>query len=250
MSNTEPAKSLMPSNKTTTVVESIKPSKSFLDMLPKENLWVITDQALNRETGYKSRFIGLDSTIGCSVEELALQHFGLNEGGWTGSHCEGSFVKNLFALMMWDVIFDDTIPNVFATPFQRSPLDFGTEHFAQIRKDTLNQKLDEIGKSTRHKIVQDVFCAWTSHYGTECIISWNRVDVEILAVVAGCIGGRFLANLFRVLASTKRHVGGGMPDLLLWRINNREKTIWDAKDLKGMDMLDEEFRLEKHYAKP
>ena len=70
------------------------------------------------------------------------------------------------------------------------------------------------------------------------------MDIEILAVVAGCIGGRFLANLFLVLASNYRHWGGGMPDLLLWRINNREKTVWDAKDLKGMDMLDEEFRLE------
>ena len=38
-----------------------------------------------------------------------------------------------------------------------------------------------------------------------------------------------------------------MPDLLLWRINNREKKIWDAKDLEG---IDEEFNpkhiMQKH----
>ena len=250
MANSKAEPSATLSNDTTNISENSKivmehgnASKSFLDMLPKENLWVITDKALNRETGYKSRFIGFDSTIGCSVEELALQHFGLNEGGWTGSHCEGSFVKTLFALLMWDVIFDDTIPNVFATPFQRAPLDFGTEYFAQIRKDALNRKLNEIANSTRQKIVKDVFGTWCSQFGTDCIISWNRVDIETLAVVAGCIGGKFLANLFRVLASNYRHWGGGMPDLLLWRIHNREKSIWVAKDLKDTNAIDEGFSL-------
>ena len=114
------------------IINNENASKSFLEALPKEHLWVITDKALNRETGYKSRFIGFDNEIGCSVEELVLQHFQLNEGGWTGLHCEGSPMRTLFGLLMWDVIFIDDVPNVFATAFQRCPLDFGMEEFALI----------------------------------------------------------------------------------------------------------------------
>ena len=217
------------------IINNENASKSFLEALPKEHLWVITDKALNRETGYKSRFIGFDNEIGCSVEELVLQHFQLNEGGWTGLHCEGSPMRTLFGLLMWDVIFIDDVPNVFATAFQRCPLDFGMEEFAQARETPIKEKLLEISIMTKLQLIKHIFFLWDLHYGTECIIPWDRIQVEILSVIAGCLGGKHLSNIFSVLASNYRHWGGGLPDLLLWRIKNRSEKLWLAKELIDND---------------
>lgn len=42
-----------------------------------------------------------------------LQHLSQREeGGWAGWHCEGSPVRGLWALLMWDVLFMD-VPEVF-----------------------------------------------------------------------------------------------------------------------------------------
>jgi hypothetical protein len=43
-------------------------------------------------------------------------------GRWKGWHCEGSILRSLFGILMWDVFFQD-VPNVFYTPYQDQPLD-------------------------------------------------------------------------------------------------------------------------------
>lgn len=53
----------------------------------------------------------------CSVEQLAIFHYreqGYNEG----IHGEGMTFNLLFTLIMWDVIFCDTVPDVFRNPYQ------------------------------------------------------------------------------------------------------------------------------------
>lgn len=46
------------------------------------------------------------------VENLALRYYSTRES-LNGMHCENSLGKTLFGLLMWDVIFDDTVPFVF-----------------------------------------------------------------------------------------------------------------------------------------
>lgn len=66
--------------------------------------------------GVKSIFYGEDGER-CGVEQLALQYYAGEGGGWQGVHTESGIWLTLFGLLMWDVIFAD-IPNVFCTKFQ------------------------------------------------------------------------------------------------------------------------------------
>ncbi len=45
-------------------------------------------------------------------------------GGWIGWHCEGSFLMSLFSIMMWDIIFEVEVADVFQNRYQDAPLDF------------------------------------------------------------------------------------------------------------------------------
>ena len=49
--------------------------------------------------------------------------------GW---HCEGSVLRSLFGLLMWDQIFVDC-PDVFLTPYQDAPLDLCFPNFIRTR---------------------------------------------------------------------------------------------------------------------
>ena len=71
------------------------------------------DRARVIQIGVKSRFVGYGDGAACTVEGLVLQHLSqVEEGSWAGWHCEGSPVRGLWALLMWDVIFMD-VPEVF-----------------------------------------------------------------------------------------------------------------------------------------
>lgn len=87
-----------------------------------ENLVLDTNQVhfqgrpVNCETGAKSRFYGEDGEQ-CGVEQLALQYYAVEGGGWEGVHTESGIWLTIFGLVMWEILFCD-IPNVFRTNFQ------------------------------------------------------------------------------------------------------------------------------------
>lgn len=58
------------------------------------------------------------TTVLCSVEELALDHYRRN-GFDQGIHGEGSTFSTLCGLLLWDVIFMDGVPDVFRNAYQR-----------------------------------------------------------------------------------------------------------------------------------
>ncbi len=60
---------------------------------------------------------GSNDVTYCSVEQLALYHY-KQQGYPEGIHGEGLTFNILFILLMWDVIFCDSVPDVFRTPFQ------------------------------------------------------------------------------------------------------------------------------------
>ena len=74
------------------------------------------------------------------VENLALRYY-FNHETLNGMHCENSLGTTFFGLLMWPVIYDDTIPYVFQSPFQSVPLDFGTKYFYLSRKTIADKRL-------------------------------------------------------------------------------------------------------------
>lgn len=65
-------------------------------------------------------------------EENKQFHTVVRCGGWQGWHCEGSLLRSLFGLLMWDVVYCD-MPDVFQTPYQDAPLDLRFPSFSRKR---------------------------------------------------------------------------------------------------------------------
>lgn len=185
------------------------------DHQPKEDC--IMGRRLDAEIGKKSRFIGHGDGDICNVEELALQHYE-EEGGWWGLHCEGSVVRILFSLLLWDVIFTP-LPDVFQNPFQDSPLDLSFPLvFYENRKALIEDSLLALSQSTARSLAQDIRQAYESYYGLICRgCAWNRYELHVLQAIGVSLGGGGLAAAFRPLCVNYKHFCGGMPDLILIR---------------------------------
>ncbi|KAF5950517.1 hypothetical protein HYC85_012510 [Camellia sinensis] len=76
----------------------------------------VQGRPLNCRTGMKSRFYGEDGEQ-CGVEQLAMQYYAGEGGGWQGVHTESGIWLTIFGLLLWDIIFSN-VPDVFCTRFQ------------------------------------------------------------------------------------------------------------------------------------
>ncbi|XP_020111867.1 fanconi-associated nuclease 1 homolog isoform X2 [Ananas comosus] len=174
------------------------------------------------EVGAKNVFYGYDGKL-CGVEQLALQYYAEEGGGWRGIHSESGIWMTIFGLLMWDVLFAD-IPDVFRSKFQVAPLDLDTDDFYEVRKSLIETQLKRIHEGMAEEIL---ISSWELHHGTSCRgVRWDSHSPSDLRAAVSCIGGRCLASLCRHLALDYRNWSSGMPDLLLWRFHgdNTNKT--------------------------
>ncbi|KAK8572824.1 hypothetical protein V6N13_048390 [Hibiscus sabdariffa] len=213
---------------------------SFSESLKRKIIEVnIQGRPLNCETGRKSRFYGEDGEQ-CGVEELALQYYATDGGGWHGVHTESGIWMTIFGLLMWDILFSD-VPNVFRTRFQTAPLDMETDHFYSARKSLIESHLQKVHDGLAEEIL---ITSWELHMGTACRgVNWDRHSLSDLRAAASCIGGPCLASLCRHLAQDYRSWSRGMPDLLLWRFHGDYKGEAKLVEVKGpRDQLSEQQR--------
>ncbi|KAF8733066.1 hypothetical protein HU200_015427 [Digitaria exilis] len=200
----------------------------------------IERRPLNCETGAKNVFYGYDGEL-CGVEQLALQYYADEGGGWQGTHSEGGIWMTIFGLLMWDVMFAD-IQDVFQSKFQTAPLDLETDDFYKSRKELAESQLKKIQDGMAEEML---ISSWELNQGTACRgVNWDRHSLTDLRAVVGCIGGHRLALLLRHLAVDYRSWSSGMPDLLLWRFLD-ERGGGEAKlvEVKGpRDQLSEQQR--------
>ncbi|KAE9341235.1 hypothetical protein PF008_g10729 [Phytophthora fragariae] len=200
----------------------------------------IIGRPLNRQTGEKSRFVGYDDEP-CTVEQLVLQHYRdhhsgdhpadevsdekIKTGGWYGVHSEGSVLRNLFGILMWDVLYA-SISDVFQTPFQSAPLDFGyADVFYEARRDLIERRVSQVKDEwSLEKLLTSFETTWCSEYGKVTrFVGWPTDEVaslqyHLLAIAA--IGRKQLASLLCYMATSKdfHQAQNGLPDLLLLKI--------------------------------
>ncbi|XP_077424278.1 fanconi-associated nuclease 1 isoform X2 [Vanacampus margaritifer] len=186
----------------------------------------------------KSRFLipsnGDDCTDGaviCSVEDLSLAHY-QQQGFDQGIHGEGSTFSTLFALLLWDIIFMNGIPDVFRNLYQACPLDFYTDCFYENRREAVDcrvQLISEASVETLQDMLEDV---WTSQEGKVCsCANWERFSsLSQAQSLVSCMGGAFLAGVIARMAKDFRHCRGGLPDLVVW--NSSDKT-YKLVEVKG-----------------
>ncbi|XP_026419372.1 fanconi-associated nuclease 1 homolog [Papaver somniferum] len=199
----------------------------------------VLGRPLNCDLGMKNRFYGEDGEQ-CGVEELALQYYANEGGGWHGVHTESGIWMTIFGLIMWDIIFAD-IPDVFHTRFQTSPLDFDTDNFYIARESLIESHLQNIYEGMAEEIL---ITSWESHIGTACRgVNWDRHSLSDLRAAVTCVGGPSLASLCRLLAQDYRSWSSGMPDLFLWRFSGDYKGEAKLVEVKGpRDRLSEQQR--------
>ncbi|KAF8048759.1 hypothetical protein N665_2413s0002 [Sinapis alba] len=200
----------------------------------------IQGRSLNCEVGMKNRFYGEDGEQ-CGVEQLALQYYNGEGGGWQGMHTESSIWLTIFSLLMWDILFSD-VPGVFQTRFQTAPLDLDTESFYLTRKETIESQLEKVANGMAEEIL---IISYETHRGTACRgVAWERFSLEELRAAVACVGGKCVASLCRYLAQDYRSWCSGMPDLLLWRFKENgyegEAKLVEVKSEK--DRLSEQQR--------
>ncbi|PON66878.1 Zinc finger domain containing protein [Parasponia andersonii] len=213
---------------------------SFANLVKRKiNEVHVRGRPLNSVTGMKSRFYGEDDEQ-CGVEQLALQYYAGEGGGWQGVHTESGIWLTIFGLLMWNVLFSD-VPNVFRTRFQTAPLDLETDSFYLVRKSSIESHLQKIHDGMAEEIL---ITSWESYVGTACRgVNWNRHTLSELRAAVACIGGHCLALLCRHLAQGYRSWSSGMPDLLLWRFNGEFGGEAKLVEVKGpRDQLSEQQR--------
>ncbi|XP_061679381.1 fanconi-associated nuclease 1 [Syngnathoides biaculeatus] len=172
-----------------------------------------------------------DGTVICSVEDLSLAHY-RQQGFDQGIHGEGSTFSTLFALLLWDIIFMDGIPDVFRTLYQAYPLDFYTDCFYENRREAVDSRVDLLSKAsveTLHAMMEDI---WNSQEGKVCsCANWELFSsLRQAQSLVSCMGGAFLAGVIIRMAKDFRHCRGGLPDLVVWNTSNK---IYKLVEVKG-----------------
>ncbi|XP_070764131.1 fanconi-associated nuclease 1 [Enoplosus armatus] len=171
-----------------------------------------------------------NATVICSVEELSLAHY-RQQGFDQGIHGEGSTFSTLFALLLWDIIFMEGIPDVFRNPYQTCPLDLYTDCFYENRKEAIDsrvQLVSEASVETLHDMLEDV---WTSQEGKVCsLVNWERFSsLQQAQSLVSCMGGAFLGGIIARMSKDYRHCRGGLPDLVVWNTSNHSYKLVEVK---------------------
>ncbi|KAK0613017.1 VRR-NUC domain-containing protein [Bombardia bombarda] len=153
-----------------------------------------------------------------SVEEMCLSHY--RSQGWKGYHSEGGILRTLFAYLFYDVLFV-YIPNVFQTAFQTCPLDLHTDAFYPARASEINHRLVEIANGGAERLLREVNDRERDRRTCVVGLKWD-FEIEDLLELVACFDGEALAAVCKVMAQDYRARGGGVPDLVLWRMNEGE----------------------------
>lgn len=203
----------------------VSPQPCFLDPLGRVPSPTVPDTCARVPSGARCTWRGLDGTP-CSVEQLCLQHYARQ--GYRGFHCEGNVVRFLFVLLMWDVLFMP-MPGAFETPYQREPLDLATDVFCVARRDAIAARLADLEASGGVDLLRATDARERPRRTMALACAWDDYTAEELVEIATCFGGRALSTICRLLCEDWAMRSSGFPDLLLWRMHDRQVRIVEVK---------------------
>ncbi|KAK9474272.1 VRR-NUC domain-containing protein [Dipodascopsis tothii] len=160
-----------------------------------------------------------------TVENMCLGCY--ERDGWRGRHTEGGIVRSLFALVLWEVLFQD-VPGAFETKYQTAPLDLGTDAFYGARAAALEARLAQVRAGQASDLVAAAHAALGERAPTCAGMDW-RIPADDLVEAAACIPGPALARIFELLCCEWTHRSSGMPDLFLWNYERRRCLFAEVK---------------------
>ncbi|KAK5576504.1 hypothetical protein RB653_007648 [Dictyostelium firmibasis] len=207
----------------------------------KENKLQVTTCIVKKEEGKEEEEEEEDEEIieitHGTVEEVSLEYYS-KTGGWEGIHCETSIFITLYVLYFWDIIFDSNVPHVFQSPFQNSPLDFGSDEFYFTRKEAIDKRIKRLEHSNHDDLLVLLNNSWL-HNGCEARgVNWKSTTIDQLSIISKCLGGKLIAFISRLLTEDFKSFSHGMPDLFLWKIdiNNTDNNNYKNSSIKFVEV--------------
>ncbi|KAJ3032178.1 UNVERIFIED_CONTAM: hypothetical protein HDU68_000017 [Siphonaria sp. JEL0065] len=200
------------------------------DTMKKLHTRVVYADKTFSATGRKALYRDTVTSEDVIVEQLALNVF--ERLGFKGVHAENSVVTTLFGLLFWDILFDDTVPGVFTTPFQDAPMDLATEFFYSARKHAIDTRLSELAAfpDTKHLEIISKIDQEHRTKATQCRgVYWNLFSRQDLMDVASCFNGSQLACICDAFIQSYGAHSGGVPDLCVWKVETKEVKLVEVK---------------------
>jgi Fanconi-associated nuclease 1 len=167
----------------------------------------------------------LDTNLPVSVESMCLSHYRYVLG-YKGYHSEGGILRTLFGLLFYDILFfDPYVPNVFQTAYQTCPLDLHTDSFFSARMPEILGRVNQICNGDASDLIQRV---WDQEYESRrCIVGvrWDEFERDDLLELVACFRGPDLGTIMLVMAQEYQSRGGGVPDLVLWKVFGSDEAV-------------------------
>ncbi|KAJ3095427.1 hypothetical protein HDU97_006920 [Phlyctochytrium planicorne] len=198
-----------------------------LDKVPSTTIVAEKVPLLADNPTLKATYLHPETQEPYTVEALVLSHY--ESLGFKGHHSENSIITTLFGLLFWDVIFDDTVPGVFVSPFQDGPLDSRTEFFYQSRKEKVDERLGVIREGGFGGILGEVL---EREGGKETVcagVNWRMFEKEDIMEIAECFGGDALARICEEYCKCYWTHCGGVPDLCVWNLADKKVKLVEVK---------------------
>ncbi|EXJ74005.1 uncharacterized protein A1O5_02299 [Cladophialophora psammophila CBS 110553] len=182
----------------------------------------LPDQPSNPTLGGKTVWLDhLDTNLPVSVESMCLSHY-RHVLGYKGYHSEGGILRTIFGLLFHDILFfNPYIPNVFQTAYQTCPLDLHTDSFFSARMPEILARINQISNGEAVDIAKAV---WEKEYDRRtCIVGvkWDEFEKDDLLELVACWEGQALGTVMLVMAQEYQSRGGGVPDLVLWKVHDQ-----------------------------
>ena len=187
---------------------------------------------------------GDSSNVTCSVETFALHHYAEDvNGGWRGIHTENYSLREIFNLLMKDIMLggQDQIEFIKRlVVYGDRPLDIAAPFgkFYDNRKEMIDSRLAEMKTWTTEVIITKLSEAFYAQSTRIQARKSQRSTLAVLQLISACLGPTGLATICEMFCKEFRIFGrGGAPDLLLVRIDNRGllDSVFDDPTIQELD---------------
>ncbi|KAJ3130173.1 hypothetical protein HK098_005420 [Nowakowskiella sp. JEL0407] len=110
-----------------------------------------------------------------------------------------------------------------------APLDLGTEFFFDSRSKEIESRLDEIESGGFTQIITRIDDTHRP-LNTFCTgVNWKRFEKQDILEISECMGGSALSNICRLFAQTYWAHRGGVPDLCIWKYEEKKVKLVEVK---------------------
>lgn len=172
---------------------------------------------------HASPSVDLQPKPGLRVEQLVIEHF---EGtGYDAVHAENYLWRNLFGLLYWEELFDQS-QDGFHHPLQRASADLYQPEFFKKRQSDFEAKAQSL--NTRKKILSKIENTHDQKYGIAGpMVYWHENMLDYLRPLIGKLQPKQIKGVTWEMARNMKENSTGFPDLFIW--NEEEYFFYEIK---------------------